>query len=206
MATTFWPTLDTGAGDQSFMNMLDDDDTDADDDGDFSAARFKSRFNNLNKHLDQLQPTEASRSLTRSVCVSHPQAQDYAKCERCHEAVAKQEQVFALGKIWHSDCFRCFGCQAGLVGVPFYTRDGRAFDKACYLERFGERCSTCGEYVEGKNAVGMCWAQLRAQGCGSTAHTAAGNRSNGGAVYHPHCVTCTVCGCKVQKLHNRAWS
>ena len=72
--TTFWPTLDQADNRPMMVDaallccgqltawqdmMADDEDDESvsgEEDG-FSAARFKSRFDNL-KHLDQLQPTE----------------------------------------------------------------------------------------------------------------------------------------------------
>lgn len=93
-------------------------------------------------------------------------------CAGCGGVLDSAERnVFgALGKLWHSGCFRCSGCNQPIANGSFTPHDGKAYHKACHLKQFGTRCAGCDQPIDG--------------GC-----LVVENKK-----YHTQCFTCAECG------------
>lgn len=62
---------------------------------------------------------------------------------------AERDVFGALGKLWHSGCFKCSGCDKPIADGSFIPHDGKAYHKPCHLKLFGTRCAGCNEPIEG---------------------------------------------------------
>ena len=62
-------------------------------------------------------------------------------CERCKKSVFHAEEIKAIGKSWHQQCFVCanHGCRKSLNSMNVTERDGEAFCKSCYARLFGPK-------------------------------------------------------------------
>ena len=62
-------------------------------------------------------------------------------CERCKKFVFHAEEIKAIGKSWHQQCFVCanHGCRKSLNSMNVTERDGEAFCKSCYARLFGPK-------------------------------------------------------------------
>ncbi len=70
-------------------------------------------------------------------------------CDRCKRKITGS-YTSALGGNYHPGCFVCQGCGKPFDGAGFYEKDGRAFCRACYVEKFSKKCVACGKGIEGK--------------------------------------------------------
>ncbi|TGZ36862.1 hypothetical protein CRM22_011397 [Opisthorchis felineus] len=69
------------------------------------------------------------------------------KCANCGEAIL-EKCIVALGRTWHPEHFFCNGCYRGFSGqVTVHEHENRVYCPACYLERFGTRCSGCNQTI-----------------------------------------------------------
>ncbi|GAA50802.1 paxillin [Clonorchis sinensis] len=69
------------------------------------------------------------------------------KCANCGEAIL-EKCIVALGRTWHPEHFFCNGCYRGFSGqVTVHEHENRVYCPACYLERFGTRCSGCNRTI-----------------------------------------------------------
>jgi hypothetical protein len=93
-------------------------------------------------------------------------------CAGCGGVLESAERdVFgALGKLWHSCCFKCSGCSQPMTDGNFTPHDGKAYHPACHLKHFGTRCAGCDQPIEGACLI-------------------VDNKK-----FHPACFTCTECG------------
>ena len=62
-------------------------------------------------------------------------------CERCKKSVFHAEEIKAIGKSWHHQCFVCanHGCRKSLDSMNVTERNGEAFCKSCYARSFGPK-------------------------------------------------------------------
>ena len=60
-------------------------------------------------------------------------------CPRCKKFVVCIEEKYAIGKIWHANCFLCANCNKRLDSMNVTVNDGEAFCKKCYKEGFEEK-------------------------------------------------------------------
>ena len=62
-------------------------------------------------------------------------------CKRCKKSVFHAEEIKAIGKSWHQQCFVCanHGCRKSLNSMNVTERDGEAFCKSCYARLFGPK-------------------------------------------------------------------
>ena len=62
-------------------------------------------------------------------------------CERCKESGFHAEEIKAIEKSWHQQCFVCanHGCRKSLNSINVTERDGEAFCKSCYASLFGPK-------------------------------------------------------------------
>lgn len=110
------------------------------------------------------------------------------QCGGCEKPLRDEPYVHACGKVWHHHCFNCASCSASLVAaipsdtsdekgedkskpvsIRFWARDGKGYDRDCFMRLFCEDCPVCGEKVleNGKRVM--------------SAH------------YHADCIRCSVC-------------
>ncbi len=164
----FWPT-NQPAGDSAGPEPVDVDAPDTSAVQALSAAvgldpKFKDRFTDLNRHLDNLNPVAESK-----------------RCASCDQPIGpKEKSTYALDQYWHANHFACMGsCGQGLIGQTFMVHEGRPYCKADYLTSFGRRCNRCNDYV------------LEGFGLGAIA---ANGSQNAGPIFHPKCIQCTKCG------------
>eukprot|EP01108_Squamamoeba_japonica_P007110 TRINITY_DN590_c0_g1_i2.p3 TRINITY_DN590_c0_g1~~TRINITY_DN590_c0_g1_i2.p3 ORF type:complete len:128 (-),score=25.27 TRINITY_DN590_c0_g1_i2:21-404(-) len=54
-------------------------------------------------------------------------------CGKCNRAVVGQV-IRAVGKSFHPNCLRCYGCDSALGGQGFYEWEGKCMDKKCFLK------------------------------------------------------------------------
>jgi hypothetical protein len=94
--------------------------------------KFSARFNDFNKHFDNLDPV-----------------QDSKRCASCDQPISSGERsTFALDRYWHSNHFVCTGaCGKNLVGKTFMVHENRPYCKDDYLLQFGRRCQRCNDFV-----------------------------------------------------------
>jgi len=69
-----------------------------------------------------------------------------ASCWSCQLPIT-DNGVFALGKIFHTACFRCVACGVE-VGEDFHTRGEAACCNRCYMKS-AERCQICRGKISG---------------------------------------------------------
>jgi len=79
---------------------------------------------------------------------------------------------------YHKECFTCRTCASTFPGSDFYVHDDQPYCAQHYHELNGSLCSTCGNGIEG----------LYMQ-------TSSGN----GKRYHPHCLICATCKCRLNE-------
>ena len=62
-------------------------------------------------------------------------------CERCKKSVFHAEEIKAIGKSWHHQCFVCanHGCRKSLDSMNVTERNGEVFCKSCYARLFGPK-------------------------------------------------------------------
>jgi cysteine/glycine-rich protein len=60
-------------------------------------------------------------------------------CTRCMKSVIHAEEIQAVGKIWHTNCFLCANCNKRLDSINVTHKDGEAFCKLCYANLFGPK-------------------------------------------------------------------
>lgn len=61
------------------------------------------------------------------------------RCPKCNDRVYDAEKVVAGGKSWHSACFRCESCRAGLNSTNLNDKDGKLFCNSCYSKAYGPK-------------------------------------------------------------------
>ncbi|XP_065175161.1 actin-binding LIM protein 3-like [Sycon ciliatum] len=93
---------------------------------------------------------------------------DHIHCRNCEkrcfgEALRVQDYHF------HPTCFVCTSCNVQLAEQGFYIHQDKFYCSKDYLERFGTRCHTCNDFVEGDVISAL------------------------GNTYHQHCFVCASC-------------
>ncbi|CAL4085468.1 unnamed protein product, partial [Meganyctiphanes norvegica] len=94
--------------------------------------------------------------------------EETTSCAGCMNLIEEDEFFSALGKDWHTDCFRCSSCDEALNSW-YFEKDGLLFCKGDYWKTYGEACQDCGEIITGPVMV-------------------AGDHK-----FHPECFKCTSC-------------
>jgi len=59
------------------------------------------------------------------------------KCPRCGKTVHFAEEVKAVGRKYHEECFKCFSCKSALTPIDVQDRDGEIYCRKCYGTNFG---------------------------------------------------------------------
>eukprot|EP00456_Euglypha_rotunda_P012767 TRINITY_DN1368_c0_g1_i27.p1 TRINITY_DN1368_c0_g1~~TRINITY_DN1368_c0_g1_i27.p1 ORF type:complete len:108 (+),score=16.81 TRINITY_DN1368_c0_g1_i27:109-432(+) len=59
------------------------------------------------------------------------------KCPRCGKSVFSAEEVKAVGKRYHEDCFKCANCKSSLTPIDVQDRDNEVYCRKCYGLLFG---------------------------------------------------------------------
>ncbi|XP_070540377.1 actin-binding LIM protein 2-like isoform X41 [Ptychodera flava] len=90
-------------------------------------------------------------------------------CAGCNKEIGGGQQLLALDKQWHINCFKCAKCKQILVG-EYMGREGVPYCERDYQHLFGIKCANCEGYITGK--------VLQA----------------GEKHYHPSCSKCGRCG------------
>eukprot|EP00808_Paulinella_micropora_P020633 g48.t1 len=121
--------------------------------GGLDLPRAAKLINSLSGHLEQV-----------------GQELEVHRCGSCREQV-QSRSVWALGKYWHSEHFRCTGvCGQPMAGQQYFIQDHQPYCKTDFLSLFGKRCGACGKYV-------LDGLELE-------------DKTN----YHPKCLKCQTCG------------
>ncbi|XP_069174420.1 actin-binding LIM protein 2 isoform X5 [Procambarus clarkii] len=89
-------------------------------------------------------------------------------CESCGKKCSG-EVLRVQEKYFHINCFKCHSCKKSLAQGGFFTREKDYYCTECYQKNFGQRCATCGLYVEGEVVSAL------------------------GNSYHQKCFTCARC-------------
>ncbi len=75
-------------------------------------------------------------------------------CASCQQTIHGR-YIKAMGKNWHSDCFRCPVC-GELIGTgSFLQKGGRPYHTDCYHKKFAPRCAGCGQVITGPSIRAM---------------------------------------------------
>ncbi|CAG2180491.1 unnamed protein product, partial [Oppiella nova] len=91
------------------------------------------------------------------------------KCCVCTEPI-KDKAINALGKMWHTYCFKCTACACPLEEKNFYEKNGMPYCEKDYMNLFHPKCTGCGlPIAEGRQITAM------------------------GKPWHPECFVCTIC-------------
>ncbi|HFD38730.1 MAG TPA: protein DA1 [Anaerolineae bacterium] len=79
-------------------------------------------------------------------------------CAGCGKRISGR-YIRALGRSWHTACFRCAGCGRPIGEQRFLEHGGRPYHSQCYHERFSPRCAACGQPIIGQRieALGKQW-------------------------------------------------
>jgi len=91
------------------------------------------------------------------------------RCAYCNGPILDRV-MRALDKTWHPEHFFCTLCGKHFGPEGFHEKDGKAFCRECYYEKFAPRCKRCEKAI----MEGFITA-LNAQ-------------------WHPECFSCKVCG------------
>ncbi|XP_012287609.1 actin-binding LIM protein 2 isoform X3 [Orussus abietinus] len=109
-----------------------------------------------------------------------------AICQSCKKKCSG-EVLRVHNKYFHIGCFKCVQCNSCLAQNGFFTHEGAYYCLKDYRERWGTKCTGCGEYVEGDMV------------------TAGGKHA-----FHPSCFHCRRCrqpllgqGTKVTLVHGQ---
>mmetsp|Transcript_17382 Transcript_17382/g.35862 ORF Transcript_17382/g.35862 Transcript_17382/m.35862 type:complete len:2102 (+) Transcript_17382:50-6355(+) len=98
------------------------------------------------------------------------------RCMACkdHVLLEVDEVVQACGGYWHPEHFKCASTGA-LLGDEYISHDGLPYSVDGYFEKFGERCTKCGDVMREEivHVLGQKW--------------------------HPHCFVCTSSGKPIPK-------
>jgi len=92
------------------------------------------------------------------------------KCAGCKRELGSATVTAALGKLYHSNCFKCYKCREPLEGSQYAPHGTHPLCNTCALSRMAEKCAACGERVLGTLVIAL--------------------RRN----WHPECLVC--CNCK----------
>jgi len=97
-----------------------------------------------------------------------------ASCAKCNKPI-KEQEMNALDKSWHPDCFACGHCKVPFgAGASFVEKDGQAYCVRDYMSLFAKRCGKCSGAIEDTTSI-------EAQGIS----------------YHEKCFVCAKCGVSV---------
>ncbi|XP_049291407.1 LIM domain kinase 1 isoform X1 [Anopheles funestus] len=69
-------------------------------------------------------------------------------CASCYNTIEPEQHVAAVGRLWHTECFRCSVCDARLSSW-YFEKDGMLFCRDDHWSKFGERCQQCTEFISG---------------------------------------------------------
>ena len=58
-------------------------------------------------------------------------------CTKCQKTVYHVEETQALGKIWHTVCFKCTSCNKKLETGTVCEHDDKPYCKPCHTTNFG---------------------------------------------------------------------
>jgi len=100
-------------------------------------------------------------------------------CGSCNRPVVSGNFMKAIGKIYHQDCFNCFGCKIPLTG-GFYELNGKVYCERDYDRLSTPICERCSNPVSGKVI-----------------------KDDRGGSYHHSCFTCY--GCNIQLTTSFFW-
>jgi len=96
-------------------------------------------------------------------------------CDSCGK-VLTEDGHFALGKVFHKECFKCHGCHKKLDG-KFFTKDDKPFCRKCHTATT-EQCTVCKQKIIGDCVV------------------------NNDTFYHPDCMRCSICDVKLRGVYH----
>ena len=94
-------------------------------------------------------------------------------CAGCGKAVGMMA-LEAIGKQWHSECFKCSVCGEGFPDGAFMAHEGKPMHKACYVKTCAPKCAVCSGAIDGPHVVAD------------------------GKKIHKACFVCGECGCTLQ--------
>jgi hypothetical protein len=98
-------------------------------------------------------------------------------CAACSQFLTTEDGLDAVGKHWHTECFRCVACGSPFRDSPYFEHEDQPYCKKDYLSRYGQSvCAGCmNPLVLGDKAVKVA-----------------------GRVYHLDHYKCDGCGCLLQ--------
>jgi hypothetical protein len=65
------------------------------------------------------------------------------KCAGCHLPITDGNQITAMGKPWHPQCFKCTQCAVPLGPNNFYEKNGKPYCENDYNKLFAPKCAGC---------------------------------------------------------------
>lgn len=71
------------------------------------------------------------------------------RCEICKKKCIG-DVIRADDKHFHVACFTCKACRRGLGDVGYFVHDGDYYCPSDYFNKFGKKCPTCNQFVEGE--------------------------------------------------------
>jgi len=83
-----------------------------------------------------------------------PKADGKFYCGVCQEEIVGHQGIVTYqDNIWHTYCFKCFGCSRPLRGVKFVRREHEVHCFDCYQKKFAPRCTICQGNVGGDEGM-----------------------------------------------------
>jgi len=118
-------------------------------------------------------------------------------CAGCEKLIFN-ENIQALDRYWHPECFRCAACGQPIV-ADYNARRGRIYHPECYQEKFGPVCAICKTPLLGEFSVDMWGNQYCTRHkdelptCSTCSRLVCDVITGGGVVYHDGRQVCNIC-------------
>jgi hypothetical protein len=71
-------------------------------------------------------------------------------CANCNNPIAFGTYITAMGKVYHSECFKCDGCNVVISQTQFKVHGDNPYHSECYNELFSPRCVLCTNVMSGQ--------------------------------------------------------
>ncbi len=80
-------------------------------------------------------------------------AGDMVSCAKCGRYIREGQYIQVGNQYFHPEHFVCANCGKPIGTGEYFTKDGRFYDKACYVDLFSLKCAWCGRTIEGPYTI-----------------------------------------------------
>jgi hypothetical protein len=114
-------------------------------------------------------PAAANESADASSFAKRKVIAGNEKCYGCKRELGESRVFVALGKSYHSHCFKCYKCKESLDGAQFAPFGSHPLCHKCTISRMAEKCAMCSLKITGPLVIAL--------------------KKN----WHPECLVCIHC-------------